>query len=56
MLTLRSQLLLRCTTRYFPAGSIIADSRERANGLMVITSGKVIDVLNVIYTIDVRFI
>ena len=34
------QLLLRCTTRFFPAGSIIADSRSPAEGLMVVTSGK----------------
>ena len=26
---------------YFPSGSIIADSRGEAKGLMVITSGKV---------------
>ena len=26
---------------YFPSGSIIADSRAKAKGLMVITSGKV---------------
>lgn len=35
------QLLRRCTTRYFPSGSIIADSRREADGLMVVTSGKV---------------
>ena len=28
-------------TRYFAEGSLIADSRELANGLMVITSGSV---------------
>ncbi len=29
------------TTRYYAAGSLIADSREIAGGLMVITSGQV---------------
>jgi hypothetical protein len=29
------------TTRYFAEGSLIADSRELASGLMVISSGKV---------------
>jgi hypothetical protein len=29
------------TTRYYAKGSLIADSRELASGLMVITSGKV---------------
>jgi hypothetical protein len=37
------QLLLRCKTRYYPVGSIIADSREEAEGLMVITAGKVLN-------------
>jgi hypothetical protein len=36
-----SQLVLRSETRYFSEGSIIADSREAATGLMVITSGQV---------------
>ena len=35
-----TQLLLRSETRYFPANTIIADSKERANGLMVITTGQ----------------
>ena len=36
-----NQLILRSTTKYFSAGSIIADSHENATGLMVITSGSV---------------
>jgi hypothetical protein len=36
------QLLLRSETRYYPQGSIIADSREDARGLLVITSGQVV--------------
>ncbi len=35
------QLILVSTTRYYAAGSLIADSRELAGGLMVITSGQV---------------
>jgi hypothetical protein len=35
------QLLLRSETRYYSQGSIIADSREDAKGLIVITSGQV---------------
>ena len=35
------QLILRSETRYFSKGSIIADSREEAKGLIVITSGQV---------------
>ena len=35
------QLLLKSKTRYFPAGRIVAEGRGKANGLMVITSGKV---------------
>jgi hypothetical protein len=35
------QLILRSQTRYFAKGSIIADSREEAKGLIVITSGQV---------------
>jgi hypothetical protein len=34
------QLILRSETRYFSKGSIIADSREDAKCLMVITSGQ----------------
>jgi hypothetical protein len=34
-------MVLRSETRYFAEGSIIADSREAATGLMVITSGQV---------------
>jgi hypothetical protein len=36
-----AQLILRSSTKYFAKGSIIADSREMAKGLMVITSGQV---------------
>jgi hypothetical protein len=32
---------LRSSTKYFSKGSIIADSKLEANGLMVITSGLV---------------
>ncbi len=35
------QLILVSTTRYYAAGSLIADSRELAGGLMVISSGKI---------------
>ncbi len=35
------QLVLQSETKYFSQGSIIADSREAATGLMVITSGHV---------------
>jgi hypothetical protein len=35
------QLVLQSETKYFSQGSIIADSREVATGLMVITSGHV---------------
>jgi hypothetical protein len=35
------QLLLKSKTRYFSRGSIIADSREDAKGLVVITAGQV---------------
>ncbi len=35
------QLVLQSETKYFSRGSIIADSREAATGLMVITSGQV---------------
>jgi hypothetical protein len=37
------QLLLRSETRYYSQGTIIADSREEAKGLIVITSGQVRD-------------
>jgi hypothetical protein len=37
----RGQLMLRSETRYFPKGTIIADSSEVSKGLMVITSGQV---------------
>ncbi len=33
--------MLKSKTRCFSKGSIIADSQEAANGLMVITSGQV---------------
>ena len=36
-----SQLVLTSSTRYYSAGSLIADSRELVNGLLVITSGSV---------------
>ena len=32
---------MKATTKYFSAGSIIAESQETATGLMVITSGSV---------------
>ena len=35
------QLILRSEMHYFSKGSIIADSREEAKVLMVITSGQV---------------
>ncbi len=35
------QLVLQSETKYFSQGSIVADSREAATGLMVITSGQV---------------
>lgn len=37
-----SQLILKCQTRYFSKGSIIADSSDEAKVLMVITSGQVL--------------
>jgi len=36
-----AELLMNSQTRYFPAGTIIADSKERASGIFVITSGQV---------------
>ncbi len=42
-----SQLLLRSTTKYFASGTIIADSKQEANGLMVITSGEVCQFISV---------
>jgi hypothetical protein len=35
------QLLLKSKTRYYSRGSIIADSREESNGLIVVTAGQV---------------
>ncbi len=35
------KLILKSKTKYFAKGSIIADSREAAKGLMVISSGLV---------------
>jgi hypothetical protein len=35
------QLMLWSETRYFAKGTIIADNREEATGLMVITAGQV---------------
>jgi hypothetical protein len=35
------QLLMRSSTKYYSKGTIIADSREDAKGLIVITSGQV---------------
>ncbi len=35
------QLLLKCQTQYYSEGSIIADSRDDATGLIVVTSGQV---------------
>ncbi len=37
--------MLRSETRYFPKGSIIADSSEESKGLIVITSGQVLFLL-----------
>jgi hypothetical protein len=36
-----AELLMNSETKYFPAGTIIADSKEKANGIFVITSGQV---------------
>ena len=36
------QLIIRSETRYYAKGSIIADCREEAKGLMIITSGQVL--------------
>ena len=41
MILLVSQLLLRSETRYYSQGTIIADSRDEARGLIVITYGQV---------------
>ncbi len=38
---LSNQLTMMSKTRYYAEGSLIADSRENAHGLMVITSGSV---------------
>jgi hypothetical protein len=35
------QLFLKCQTRYFLIGTPIADSRDVANGLMLIAAGSV---------------
>ncbi len=35
------QLMMKSQTKYFSKGTIIADSREKAQGLMVVTSGSV---------------
>ncbi len=35
------QLILWSETRYYAKGTIIADNREEASGLMVITAGQV---------------
>ncbi len=35
-----AQLLLRSRTRYYSAGTIIADSTEKANGIYVVSSGQ----------------
>jgi hypothetical protein len=39
--SLLAQLILLSTTKYYSEGSLIADSRELADGLMVIISGQV---------------
>lgn len=39
--TKKSQLIMSSTSKYFAEGSLIADSRETATSLMVITSGQV---------------
>ena len=36
-----AQLIMLSSTRYFSEGSILADSRELSQGVMVITSGHV---------------
>eukprot|EP00291_Cryptomonas_curvata_P030917 CAMPEP_0172211178 /NCGR_PEP_ID=MMETSP1050-20130122/36254_1 /TAXON_ID=233186 /ORGANISM="Cryptomonas curvata, Strain CCAP979/52" /LENGTH=372 /DNA_ID=CAMNT_0012891593 /DNA_START=340 /DNA_END=1458 /DNA_ORIENTATION=+ len=36
-----AELLLKCQTHYYSEGSIIADSRDDATGLIVVTSGQV---------------
>ena len=41
MLTICIQLLLKCQTLYFPAGTIITDNREKAKGMFIITEGQV---------------
>ncbi len=40
-ITVHLQLIIKSTTKYFSAGSIVADSKDPANALMVITSGQV---------------
>ena len=34
-------MILKSTTKYFAAGNIVADSKEPADSLMVITSGQI---------------
>ncbi len=36
-----SQMMMRSKSYYFPKGTIIADSRDEATGMMVITQGSV---------------
>jgi hypothetical protein len=38
---------LKSKTRYFSRGAIIADSREEAKGLVVITAGQVVGFKNI---------
>ena len=40
MLYFFEQLMIKSETRYFAKGTIVADSKEKATGLMVITSGQ----------------
>ena len=46
--------MLRCETKFFPAGTIIADSKGTADALLVITSGKVIRTLKILKISDLN--
>jgi hypothetical protein len=35
------QLILKSQTKYYASGSLVADSHEQAQGVMVITSGQI---------------
>ena len=47
------QLIVRSESLYFCKGSIIADSREEATGLMVITAGQVCNMKKSIFRVQV---